>query len=102
MPDLEFDRRLRKVSELRRLCLDLPHLSTPAERRRLERFEEIVLAPASASEGDLAALATGWRDWWRAGRHLDIAAMASRLSADLITRDRDVAMYAVAAQARRA
>ena len=100
-PDIDIDRSLRKVSELRRLCLSLPHLSTPAERQRLERFEELVRAPGSATSEDADALATGWRTWWRAQRFDEIASMAERLPSVIVDGDRDVAMFAVAVRTRR-
>lgn len=98
--DIDVDRSLKKVSELRRLCLSLPHLRTPAERRRLERFEALVRAPASATCDDIDAIATGWRTWWRAQRFEDIETMATRLPSDVVDGDRDLAMFAVAVRAR--
>ena len=98
---LDADRAFKKASELRRLCLSLPHLSTPAEQRRLERFDGIVLAPGSATHHDVGAIVAGWRNWWRAQRFQDIERMASELPPDIVDRDRDLAMFAVAVRVRR-
>jgi hypothetical protein len=58
-PPLDVDRSLRTVSELRRLCLSLPHLATPAEQRLLARLEQIVAVPASATSADIDAIVAG-------------------------------------------
>jgi len=89
---------LRAVSALRALCLALPHLETPAEALRLERFEELVASPGSAGSADTEAVVTGWRKWWREWRTDDLLRMAAGLSARLIAKDRRLATYAVAAR----
>lgn len=89
--------RLRSVSALRALCLALPHVPTPAESRRLERFRALAAAPESATLDDRDAIADGWRDWWRAGRVDALLAMAARVPASLVEGDRRLAAYAVAA-----
>lgn len=91
---------LRKVSELRALCLRLPHLPTPLETERLERFEALAAAPELATENDVEALAAGWREWWRTGRAEELLAMAARVPSGLRESDRRLATYAVAAAAR--
>lgn len=93
----DVDWRIRKVAALRALCLSLPHLATPAESRRLERFEQLVRVPATAMIADTDALVAGWRRWWRDGRAADIAAMASAVPVELFDHDRWLATYATAA-----
>ncbi len=88
--------RLRAVSELRRLCLSLPHVPTPAERRLLVRFERLAKAPETAAAADVDAIAVGWRAWWRARRVEEIVTMARRVPRVLIDRDRRLATYAAA------
>lgn len=99
---LDAERALRKTSQLRRLCLSLPHIATAAERRLLARFEEIVAAPSSATGVDVPAVTAGWRAWWRVRRFAEIVAMADCLPPDFVDGDRDLATYAVAARAARA
>lgn len=99
--ELDFDRVLRTVSELRRLCLSLPHLATESEERLLARFEELVASSSAATMADVPAITAGWRAWWRAERIADIATMARALPPDLVDGDRDLAMYAVAADVAR-
>jgi hypothetical protein len=99
--DVDFDRALRTVSELRRLCLSLPHIATPAEQRLLARFDEIVASAASVTDADIPAITAGWRAWWRAQRFADIVTMAGRLPPDFVDADRELATYAVAAKSAR-
>ena len=89
---------LRKVSALRALCLQLPHLPTEAEQTLLLRFQALVGAPHTASEDDTEALAAGWRQWWREGRSDALRAMADGLPAGLVERDRRLASYLAAAR----
>lgn len=89
---------LRAVAGLRALCLSLPHLPTPAERERLCRFEAIAAAPDLITEDDLEAVAAGWRQWWRNGRHDLILQMATRLPARLVEQDRRLASFLLAAK----
>lgn len=89
---------LRKVAELRRLCLRLPHLATPAERRRLQRFEGLAVAPGAATPEDLDALADGWMRWWRKDDRARILAMAEGLPSALIAADRRLASLLEAAR----
>lgn len=89
---------LRKVAELRRLSLRLPHLETPAERRRLERFETLAAAPGAATPEDIDALADGWTRWWRQGEAARIRAMAAHLPDALIAADRRLASLVDAAR----
>ncbi len=89
---------LRTVAALRALCLALPHVSTPAEARRLKRFEALAASPDSAGRDDLEAVLTGWREWWRQGRADDLLAMGARLPAALVQEDRRLASYLVAAR----
>jgi hypothetical protein len=92
---------LRVVSALRRLCLGLPHLPTPAEIERLRRFEAVAAAPQRATENDIEAIAAGWRRWWKDGQREALLAMAARLPAGLIDQDRRLVSYACgAARAR--
>lgn len=79
---------LRKVSALRALCLRLPHLPATAEREHLRRFDALVVAPRTATESDLEALAAGWRLWWRAGQHRRLLTMAESLPEGIVARDR--------------
>lgn len=95
----DVDSALRAAAELRRLCLALPHLATPAETARLARFDELARAPERATPADVEALVTGWRAWWRAGSTAAIAAMAERVDRAVIDSDRTLATYAVAAGA---
>ncbi len=88
---------LQKVSALRALCLRLPHLPTPTEQKLLRRFEILVASPSTASETDTEALAVGWRQWWRDARSEALCAMAERLPAGLVERDRRLASYLSAA-----
>ncbi len=90
---------IRKVSSLRALCLSLPHVPTPAESARLRRFDELVGQPESATDGDIEALATGWRRWWHLGERERLRAMAARIPAALVAADRRLATYACAAVA---
>jgi hypothetical protein len=96
MTDEEVTARLRSVSALRALCLRLPHVPTPAELARLERFDALVAAPAPATERDVEALAAGWARWWRDGRKAELAEMARRVDATLVNSDRRLASFAVA------
>ena len=91
---------LRKVSALRALCLRLPHLTTPAERKLLRRFDALVVSPSAATDADTEALVAGWRQWWREGRTDALCAMADRLPAGTTERDRDLAAYLGAARSR--
>jgi len=93
-------RAIRKASALRSLCLSLPHVPTPAEVGRLRRFDELVAQPESATAGDLEALATGWRRWWRQGDTERLRLMAARVPGALLDADRRLATYACAAGAR--
>lgn len=96
-PERDIASRLRAVSQLRRLCLGLPHVPTPAEQRLLARFEQLAKAPESATAADIDSLAAGWRAWWRARRADEIAAMARCVPRVLIDGDRRLATYAAAA-----
>jgi len=91
-------RALRTASALRSLCLALPHLPTPAEARRLTRFERLTASPAAAGRDDTEALCAGWRRWWRDGRVEDLRAMASATPRAIVDRDRWLASYATAAR----
>src|SRR5438874_6000 len=75
---------LRKVSALRSLCLRLPHVPTPAEKRLLERFEALTAAPTRATAADIEAIAVGWSGWWRGGNTAAVLDMAARIPVDLI------------------
>ena len=88
---------LRRVSQLRRLCLSLPHIPTPAEERLLSRFDEISAHPASARKTDVDAIAAGWREWWRTRQVAVIARMARAIDHRLVDGDRRLATLAVAA-----
>ncbi|MBI1737469.1 MAG: hypothetical protein HYR51_20035 [Candidatus Rokubacteria bacterium] len=85
------------MSQLHRMCARLPHVATPAERRLLARFDELVITPRAAEGRDVDAVVTGWRAWWRAGRRGDIVSMAACLPSALIRADRRLATYALAA-----
>ena len=78
---------IRSVAQLRALFVRLPHVPTPAELARLQRFEVIVADPALAGTEDIESIVAGWRRWWREGRVDQIAAMASAISADLVESD---------------
>jgi len=90
---------IRKVSALRALCLRLPHVPTPAELARLQRFGELVAAPESASTDDIEPLAAGWRRWWYQGETSRLRAMAAHVPTGLVQSDRRLALYACAAVA---
>lgn len=89
---------LRKVSALRTLCLRLPHLTTPAERKLLRHFDALVVSPGAATDADIEALVAGWRQWWREGRTGALCAMADTLPAGITERDRDLAAFLSAAR----
>lgn len=89
---------LRKVAELRRFCLKLPHLETPAERRHLARFAKLTAAPSAVTADDVDALAAGWSRWWRQSEVARIGAMAALLPRELIATDRRLATLAEAAR----
>lgn len=89
---------LRAVSALRTLCASLPHVPTPAEARRLERFATFAVTPGLAGLEDVDTLLAGWRQWWRDGRTGDLLAMASGLAPDLLAADRRLVMYLLAAR----
>lgn len=89
---------LRTVAMLRTLCLSLPHLPTPHELHRLERFAVLVASPVTAERDDTEALLAGWRQWWRDGRTSDLLAMANGLAPGLVEHDRRLASYLVAAR----
>ena len=89
---------LRAVSRLRALCLALPHVPTPAEETRLERFRALVAAPWSATAADAGAIADGWRDWWRDGQTDALLDMAARLPSPVIEGDRRLAAYLAGAR----
>jgi hypothetical protein len=90
-------RALRAASDLRALCLALPHVPTPAEADRLARFERLAAAPASAGVADVDSVVAGWRQWWRLGRVDELLAMARALPAHVVQGDRHLASLAVAA-----
>src|SRR5438876_12223532 len=75
---------LRKVSALRSLCLRLPHVPTPAEKRLLERFEALTAAPTRATAADMEAIAVGWSGWWGGGNTGEVLDMAPRCADDII------------------
>ncbi len=87
---------IRKASALRALCLKLPHVPTPAEMRRLRRFDDLAASPESATGDDVLALAAGWRRWWSEGERQRLRVMAARVPAGLIDGDRRLALYAYA------
>jgi hypothetical protein len=91
---------LRRVAELRALCLRLPHLPTEAEAALLQRFDALTGAPESVAEADVEVVAAGWRRWWRSGEIDRLRAMADRLPPRLVACDRRLASYALAAGAR--
>jgi len=93
---------IRKASALRALCRRLPHISTPAELARLQRFGELETFPETATIGDVEALISGWRRWWYQGETERLSAMAARVPAALMYSDRRLALYACAALAREA
>jgi hypothetical protein len=93
---LDATRAIRKASALRALCLKLPHVPTPAEMRRLRRFDELAAVPESATADDIEALAAGWRHWWFEGERERLHVMAVRLPAGLIDGNRRLALYAYA------
>ena len=95
---LDATQAIRKVSSLRALCVSLPHVPTPAEIAQLHRFDELVAQPESATDGDIEALATGWRRWWRLGDTERLRGMAARTPAALVAADRRLATYACAAE----
>jgi hypothetical protein len=99
-PDRDAASTFRAVSQLRRLCLSLPHLPTPTEERLLTRFAALVAAPSLATGEDADALTAGWRQWWRAGRSGDIARMARQLPGCLVNSDRQLVTLATAASWR--
>ena len=68
---------IRKASALRALCRRLPHISTPAELARLQRFGELETSPETATIGDVEALISGWRRWWYQGETERLSAMAA-------------------------
>jgi hypothetical protein len=89
--------RLTTVSALRELCLRLPHIATPMEIARLQRFDALVPAPEGATQDDVEALVAGWSGWWREGRSSELADMARRVNAVLVASDRRLATFATAA-----
>jgi len=88
--------RLAAASALRTLGLRLPHVPTPTEIVRLQRFEALVPAPESATARDLEALVAGWSRWWRQERTAELSDMARRLNPALIDSDRRLASLATA------
>ncbi|MEX2148133.1 MAG: hypothetical protein WED01_14090 [Candidatus Rokuibacteriota bacterium] len=88
---------LRTVAELRRLCLRLPHVATPAETMRRRRFDELVEAPAGAVSSDADAIAEGWGRWWREGRYGAIVVMSGGMRAELVDSDVRLASWLTAA-----
>jgi len=90
---------LRRVAELRTLCLRLPHLPTEAEAALLRRFDALAGAPEAVTAGDVEVVAAGWRRWWRRGEADRLRAMADRLPPGLVGSDRRLASYALAAGA---
>ena len=91
---------IRKASALRALCRRLPHISTPAELTRLQRFGVLETSPETATIGDVEALISGWRRWWYQGKTEPLSAMAARVPAILMHSDRRLVLYACAAVAR--
>ncbi len=92
---------IRKVAELRRLCLRLPHLTTAAEEARLARFAVIEATPAIAGPADVDAIGAGWEQWWRAGNAAAITRMAARLPRGIVDADRTLSSLRLAAQCLR-
>jgi hypothetical protein len=92
----EITRRLRAVSALRALCLQLPHVATPGEIARLTRFEALVETPERATAHDVDALLAGWSRWWRENRRTELSAMARLVDRALIDSDRRLASFTVA------
>jgi uracil-DNA glycosylase len=89
---------LREVSALRALCLRLPHLETPSERRRLARFERIVTRPAEATHADAEAIAAGWARWWRRGDRARLLDMSRWIAPAIVDGHRTLATLSVAAR----
>ena len=89
---------LRRVAELRALCLRLPHVPTPAESALLRRFDVLARNPQEALDADVKAIAAGWSAWWRSGEHRRIAEMADALPLGLVDGDRRLATYADASR----
>ena len=87
---------LRKVSELRALCLRLPHLPVAEERRHLGRFAQLARHPESATASDVDAIAAGWRQWWREHRLEALSDMVRATPPALIESDRRLATFALA------
>jgi hypothetical protein len=90
---------LTTVSSLRRLCLALPHATTPAEVRQLDRFERLREGAVPLNEEDLEALRTGLRQCWRSRDTQTLRQMAARIPATFLDRDRWLQSFVVAAQA---
>ena len=97
----EVTARLDTVSALRALCLRLPHVPTPTEVARMNRFAALVATPERANENDLEALVAGWSRWWREGRTAELSTMARRVDTALIDSDRRLASFAAASLALR-
>lgn len=89
-------RALKRVAELRRLCLLVPHMATPVEDALLQRFKILAASPGSVTDADVEAVAAGWRRWWRLDEVELLRAMVAQLPADYIARDRQLASYAFA------
>ena len=96
-PSREVASTLRKVSQLRALCLRLPHLPASEERDHLRRFAELVPHPESATARDVDAIAAGWRQWWREERLEALRQMVRATPVALIESDRRLATFAYAA-----
>ena len=90
---------LTTISALRQLCLTLPHAPTPAEARRLERFERVREGAVPLNEEDVEALRTGLRQCWRSRDTETLRDMAARIPGGLLERDRWLQSFVVAARA---
>src|SRR5437763_16419393 len=90
---------LRAVSGLRTLCLSLPHVPTPAEARRLERFATFTAMRGLAGLEDVDTLLAGWRQWGRGGRTGALLALAAGLAPALLAADRPAVLSLLAARA---
>jgi hypothetical protein len=96
----EITAALLMVSQLRDLCLQLPHLPTPRERAELIEFSRYQHPGCSLGDASLQVVRTGFREAWRKGDPEAILNVCRRLPGESLRNDLEIQMYAEMASRR--